>query len=546
MPNTTLVYVARKIITMNPSQPVATHVAVRDGRILAVGGLEDFADWGPYELDQAFSDKVLMPGLVEGHSHVLEGGVWSYIYIGFYDRRGPDGRLWKGLRSIDEVVERLCEAEARLPASEPLLAWGFDPIFFENKRLTAGDLDRVSVARPVVVMHASFHLINVNSALMRMAGITAETEVGGIVKDAAGQPTGELQEMAAMFMALRVAGSEFFTLASTPEATRRFGQVAQLAGVTTVTDLYNELPDATVATYREVTADPAFPVRLVSAYNPAGVPLAEGVEKLRRLVELNTDKLRFGTVKLMTDGSIQGFTARLKWPGYYNGLPNGLWNFAPQELRQTCAAFHNAGFQLHIHTNGDEASEVALDTLEAILSEVPRWDHRHTLQHCQMMDASQFRRLVNLGLCANLFSNHIYYWGDAHYTKTLGPDRANRMDGAGTAERIGVHFALHSDAPITPIGPLFTAWCAVNRRTASGRVLGAHERISVAAALHAITLGAAYTLKLDGMIGSIEVGKFADFAVLDDDPTSVPPEALKDVQIWGTVLGGKVFKSPRA
>lgn len=346
-----------------------------------------------------------------------KAGCGVNIYIGFYDRHGPDGRLWKGLRSIDEVVERLRNAETMLPASEPLLAWGFDPIFFEDKRLTAGDLDRVSVTRPVVVMHASFHLINVNSALMRMAGITEETKIGGIVKDGRGQPTGELQEMAAMFMALRIAGSEFFTLASMPEATHRFGQVAQLAGVTTVTDLYNELPDATVATYQEVTADPAFPVRLVSAFNPAGVPLSDGIEKLRHLVESNTDKLRFGIVKLMTDGSIQGFTARLKWPGYYNGLPNGLWNFAPQELRQTCAAFHNAGFQLHIHTNGDEASEVALDTLEAILSEMPRWDHRHTLQHCQMMDASQFRRLVKLGLCANLFSNHIYYWGDAHYLK---------------------------------------------------------------------------------------------------------------------------------
>jgi predicted amidohydrolase YtcJ len=143
-----------------------------------------------------------------------------------------------------------------------------------------------------------------------------------------------------------------------------------------------------------------------------------------------------------------------------------------------------------------------------------------------------------------LFANHLYYWGDAHYSQTIGPDRANRMDACGTALRLGVPFAIHSDAPITPIGPLFTAWCAVNRCTSSGRVLGEEERIGLQDALHAITLGAAYTLRMDGEIGSIEVGKFADFCVLDADPLSLPPRSLKDIGVWGTVLGGRVFEAP--
>ena len=118
------------------------------------------------------------------------------------------------------------------------------------------------------------------------------------------------------------------------------------------------------------------------------------------------------------------------------------------------------------------------------------------------------------------------------------------MADAAQFRRSGVPFTIHSDAPVTPLGPLFTAWCVVNRPTASGRVLGAHERISVADALQAITLGAAYTLKLDHEIGSIECGKRADFCVLDDDPTTVPPEQLKDVRVWGTVQGGRVFQAP--
>jgi hypothetical protein len=152
--------------------------------------------------------------------------------------------------------------------------------------------------------------------------------------------------------------------------------------------------------------------------------------------------------------------------------------------------------------------------------------------------------MVKLGLCVNFFSNHIYYWGDAHYGQTMGPDRANRMNPAGSALRMGIPFAIHSDAPITQLNPFFTAWCAVQRKTASERVLGVSERIPMEDALRTITLGAAYTLKMDHLVGSIEVDKFADFAVLEQDPTELDPDRLKDVEVWGTVLGGRVFQSP--
>jgi len=145
-----------------------------------------------------------------------------------------------------------------------------------------------------------------------------------------------------------------------------------------------------------------------------------------------------------------------------------------------------------------------------------------------------------LGMCVNLFPNHHFFWGDQHYAMTVGPERAERMNACATALATGVPLAIHSDAPVTPLGPLFTAWCAVNRRTASGRVLGGAERIGVADALRTITLDAAWTLRLDGEIGSIECGKRADFAVLEDDPETIGAEKLKDVRIWGTVLGGRV------
>ena len=545
--NDTTVYQARKIITMNPMQPEATHVAVRDGRILAVGGLERMREWGAFDLDTRFADQVLMPGLVEGHSHLMAGGLWQFPFVGFHERTAPDGRRWAGCRSFDEVIGRLKELEAGIDdPAKPLLAWGLDPIFFGSERMTVRHLDRVSATRPIVILHASQHLMNVNSAALAKVGITRDTEVDGVVRFENGEPTGELQEFAAMFPISRLTGNIFRVAGASEQSLRLFGSIAQLAGVTTATDLVNDLSEENTDVLRRVTAEADSPVRLVPAYArlEGSVSLEAGTARVRRCIEANTDKLHFGLVKIITDGSIQGFTARVRWPGYFDGHDNGIWIQAPAELRAMIAHFHAEGFRLHIHTNGDEATELAIDAIEAALATAPRADHRHTLQHCQMADAAQFRRMARLGICANLFANHIYYWGDAHRALTMGPDRAERMDACATALRHGVPLAIHSDAPITPLGPLFTAWCAVNRLTSSGHVLGACERIKVAEALHAITLGAAFTLGLDDRIGSIEVRKFADFCVLDDDPSAVAAETLKDLPIAGTVLGGRVLTPP--
>ncbi|OZI30602.1 amidohydrolase [Bordetella genomosp. 10] len=536
------IYRARKIITMNRSAPAATHVAVREGRILAVGSAEDAAAWGAGDADARYADHVLMPGLVEGHSHLMAGSLWRYPFVGFHPRTAPDGKRWEGCTDFNAVVQRLRAIEQAMPpGNEPLLAWGFDPIFFGDARMTARDLDQVSATRPIAILHASQHLMNVNTPMLALAGIDADTDIEGIVRDAAGNPSGELQEFAAMFPVNRAIGNAFRLSGMSLEGLRNFGQIARLAGVTTATDLVNDLSEDSLNGLLAATTEAGYPCRVVPAFNSpfGGLTLDESIARVREAALRSHDKLRLGAIKIVADGSIQGFTARVRWPGYYNGAPNGIWILPPDELRARILGFHKAGLQMHIHVNGDEATEVVIDALEAALTAHPRPDHRHTLQHCQMADAAQFRRMAALGLCVNLFANHIYYWGDAHHALTMGPDRANRMDACGTALAHGVPMAMHSDAPITPLGPLFTAWCAVNRRTSSGRLLGEAERITVAQALHAITLGAAYTLKMDDRIGSIEVGKHADFCVMEDDPETVDPAALKDVRIAGTVVGGE-------
>ncbi len=518
-------------------------VAIRDGWIEGVGTLADLRASHPNAaVDDRYGNTVLLPGFVEAHSHSMAGAFWFHTYVGYFDRRDPEGRVWPGCRSIGDVLERLREAEADLRDPDaPVIAWGLDPIYFPGERLVARHLDRVTTSRPILVLHASIHLATVNSSLMARQGIDADTLAEGVPKDGAGNPIGELREPAAMVLA----GDAFFAaFQGVSEATgiEYYGRLARDAGITTLTDLGSGLAsDDTVAFWRDTVDDHDFPARVSVFHNPAFDPTtppdAVGELMLRRR-EQSSDKVRFGAVKLVLDGSIQGYTARLSEP-YLGGHANGLWLLPPEQVADSIRRVLAAGLLLHVHCNGDEAVEVFLDGFAEAIVDHPQADHRATVQHCQLTTRAQYERIRDLGLCANLFSNHIWYWGDQHVELTVGPDRAGRMNSARTVLDLGIPLSIHCDAAVTPLGSLHVAWCAVNRQTQSGRVLGPDERISVAEALHAITMGAAHQLRMDDEIGSITPGKRADFAVLGEDPLTVDPAALRDVPVLGTVVGGR-------
>jgi len=534
------VFRARKILTMDHNRPEATHVAVRDGIVLAVGGPDCAEGWGPWRADDRYADKVMLPGLVEAHAHASAGGVWRYAYVGEYARTDPTGQVWEGIPDNDALVARLREIEAQMSdPAEPLVAWGFEPNVVPPPRLDRHHLDRVSRDRPVVVIHTNFHLLTANTAALERAGLAGGSNIPGVMLGADGLPNGEMREFAAMDAILRMAGVDFPSLTNSAGAVRAYGEISRLCGVTTVADLFSELTEGEVDTLLNVTGDARFPVRYVPVMNAMiGEPEAEARRALA-LRDRSTDKLRLGHAKLFTDGAIGGFTAMLKPPGYYKGEDRAIWNMDPAHFRATVLALHRHGVQTHIHANGDAASEFATDAIEAAVRQYPDADHRHVLEHVQLADLAQFKRMRNLGICVNIFSNHLYYFGDAHWTTTLGPDRACRMNACADARAVfGTDFAIHSDAPVTPMAPLFTAWCAVIRLTKGGRQLGEAQRIGVTDALKVITLGAAYVLKLDREIGSIQTGKRADFCLLDADPLAVAPEALKDIGVAGTVLGG--------
>ena len=537
------IYPARLVRTMNWSNPVADAIAVSNGRVVGVGSVDELARWGATTMDDRFADSVLIPGFVEAHAHTMEGALWGHVYVGFRDRTGPDGRVHPGCRSIADVVDRLAEAAARTGGGEPLIGWGLDPIYFPGDRLLAYHLDGASIDRPIFVLHASAHLATVNTAMLRASGIDASAITPGVDRDGAGEPTGELQEPAAMNLA-RGGMSRVFRNVGSEEAVTNFARIAANAGVTTSTDLggLNVADDGVVDRLVGLTGAAEFPIRLAPFLASVGVPMSprDAAERCVALRARSTDTCLLGRRKLVLDGSIQGWTAQVSWPGYYTRSHHGQWLLAPEQVFEDVAEHHRRGVQVHAHCNGDLTTELFIDAVEAAMVASPRPDLRHTVTHCQLTTPAQYRRMAALGMGANVFSNHLVTWGDQHRDLTVGPERARGMNAAATALRMGVALALHSDAPVTPLGGLQLMWCAVNRLTETGVVLGEHERIHAADALAAVTIGAAYLLKLDHLIGSLEVGKFADFVALSDDPLGVDPSVIREITVRATSRGGVV------
>lgn len=548
------IFIAKKIITMDPMQPAATAVAVKEGRIYSVGSLADMKSWmkpDSYTVNDTFANDIITPGLIEAHSHFTMLAIFMGLpYIGYWDFPGFKGGTLPASKSKAAALDRLREADKKLKdPNQVLFAWGYDPIYFNNADLTAADLDSISTTRPIFVLNASEHIGYVNSVLLKKAGYTAQTKIPGVRKDKDGKPNGVLEEMAAAGPVIMLFYKQLFTAETFKQDLYGLADTAHRLGLTTFSDLLFGGPgeEVMVQAINEASHDPQFPQRMVLVYDGALLAMMEkqaagqSFAHLNALMKLNSPKLNFGSVKFVCDGSIQGYTARLEWPGYFDGAPNGIFNTPGKELKLAALPYWKAGYLIHVHVNGNQATEVVLEVLQQLQSLAPRKPALFVLEHDQMSSPEQFKQAKILGAYVNLFANHIYYWGDQHYSILLGPDRANRMDAAGEALRQGLIFSLHSDSPVTPLGPLHSMWAAMNRVTATGRVLGAGERISAADALRAVTLNAAYLLNLQDELGSIEIGKRADFTVLAKDPLTEPPMAVKDIPVVATIQDGRVF-----
>jgi predicted amidohydrolase YtcJ len=284
------------------------------------------------------------------------------------------------------------------------------------------------------------------------------------------------------------------------------------------------------------------------------VPLAAGrryigksddevLADLASLSERNTGRLEFRDhVKLFTDGAFFSELMQVKAPGYIDGH-HGEWMMPPERFEERARLMWNAGYRIHVHCTGDLGLQLALDTLDKLQFERPRFDHRFTIEHFGLSTPEQVMRIAALGACVSANVYYLHELSDAYWRHSIGYERASQMARLGSLSEAGVPTALHSDFTMAPALPLNSAWVAVNRRAETGATMAPNERLTVDQALRAITIDAAYVLGMEDEIGSIRAGKKADFAVLEADPYAVAPDELKDIAIWGTVFEGRPFES---
>lgn len=548
------VYTAHKIITVDPAKPVASAVAVKDGKILSVGSLTDMKKWlkpGSYRIDNQFYDNFITPGLIDSHTHLTLLVLFlEHPYIGYHDTTGFDNRTLRGLKSRAAVFAALNKFEKDIGhPDDTLFAWGYDPIYFENKPLTAAELDKISATRPIFILSASGHTGYANSVLLKKCRINAHSQTPGIEKDDSGEPTGVLKDDEAMMLVFNNVANEIITQEEIRNGLENTANLANHVGLTTISDMNFGGPYKKIfmRELKRASQDPFFPVRIVIVQNGDELSAMEekepgsGITYLQNLKKYETDKLYFSGIKYILDGAIEDFSADLKWPGYFNETKGQPITADKEELKKAALPFWKAGIPIHIHVNGNKATDDALDILEYLQNTAPRRDSIFILEHNQMSSEEQFVRAKRLGAYTNLFPSQIYFLGEEHLTITLGPDRAAAMNNTAEAKKAGIRYAIHSNAPETPINPLISIWAAVNRTTVTGKVLGKKNKITPFEALQAMTINAAYMHNLQDKIGSIEVGKKADFTVLKYDPLSVRPYTIKDIPVIATIVDGIVY-----
>jgi predicted amidohydrolase YtcJ len=541
-----VVYTAKKIITMEPALPEATAVAVANGRIVSVGSLESLQPWieaSDTTIDRSLQDKVLMPGFIDPHVHPsLPAVLTQFPFLAPDDWSLPTGEF-PGATTPMAYESRLKTLVAAHDDPEvPFIAWGYHPLW--HGEVYREQLNAWFPDTPVMLWHRSFHELIANDRALAMLNITRKDTRGNHENN---WDKGHFWENGLQAIVPKL--SFLFQPQRFGQGMVNFLEMIHRGGVTTVLDMGTGVfgnPAREIALVRQTAESTRAPVRIIMTPIVTDF-LARGKTPEQAMTEIdlwrqdNSPRVLVDRhFKLMMDGAIFSGLAQMGPPGYIDGHA-GVWMAPPEVTAAWAEVFWRAGYKLHAHTNGDKSAAAFIALLRSLQAEYPRSDHRFTLEHFAYSTEDQSRQLKALGAAVSANPYYHYILSDIYSEQWLGQDRGSQMVRLGSLERNGVPFALHSDSPMAPLAPLTLAWNASNRVTINGNLSGANERISLQAALRAITIDAAWIMGWENEIGSIRAGKKADFTVLEVDPYQVGSSGLRDIPIWGTVFEGELY-----
>lgn len=542
------IYTAREIVTLNPDKPKATAVAVVGDRILGVGSLDELkvaVGGQAHTVNNTFSDKVIVPGFIAQHDHPLLSSLAMISEIIAIEDWVLPNKTSPAANNQKEYRQRLMNANNSLKTKEELLfTWGYHPSF--HGLLTRTDLDKVSMKRPIIVWHRSCHEFTLNSVALKLLGIDQEfvNKFSDSAKKQSNFAEGHFWEQG-MFAII----SKIIPYIATPEQLQTGLELTQQfyhsSGVTLACEpggLYSrQLQEAENA----VLSKSSSPFRFY--FIPDGKSIYTLYpENAIRETEKTLDWCHDMTimlpkeVKLFADGAIYSLAMKLRDP-YINGDFKGEWIMDPDLFAKAFRVYWNAGYQIHVHVNGDAGLDMLLNNLEANMRRMPRYDHRMVVIHFAVSAKDQVDRIKRLGAIVSANPYYVTALADMYSINGLGPERADNMVRIADVENAHIPFSYHSDMPMAPGQPLFLMDCGVNRVTKSGRVAGANQRVSREGALRAVTIEAAFSLGLEKEVGSIEVGKLANFTILADNPITCKASEIKNIPVWGTIHEGRLL-----
>lgn len=546
--NTVVIFTAKSIITMEQEPVRVGAVAVKRGKIIGLGSeaeLQQQFNEQSVEVDHRFKNKTLMPGFIENHLHPAMAAVLLPLnWITPFDWNLPSKTV-KGVQGQTQYLEALSSAIEQFylqhDSDELFISWGFHHYFHGD--ISRQALDKISKGRPVMIWHRSFHEIYFNSAALNRVSFSDE--------ELEGQAHVDLDKGHFYETGLTLAMAKFKTDVLQPgrfmDGLEQVKEVTHSGGITTIADMAAGMFSLNLEWYSMKWAlggkQVPFRTLLIPMYDKLNSePGSEqALAHHQELLDKGSDKFRYAKqVKLFADGAFYSLLMQMREPGYLDGH-HGAWLIEPERLKTLMNSYWQAGYQMHIHTNGDLGAKEVLDIVTQLQQENPRQDHRTTLHHLGYIGPDQANRIAELGMLVSANPYYLYTLGEKYSEIGLGPERAENIFRARGLLDNNIPLSLHSDFTMAPAQPLLLAWVAVNRLGANGKVLAAEQKLTVHEAMRAITIDAAHAIQMENQIGSIKVGKKADFTVLEQDPYQVEAIALKDIPVWGTVFEGTVF-----